>query len=428
MATQPAAPALGPAHPPSALRPAVAGARRLSPEGALRVIADVLRAEARRRRGCSGHAWTDAEAGRWHAGTRLGAPELDLDSIELVAVGARVNEMFHLYESGAEDGLMADLTLGGWANVVCRAVEEATNPRLTFLTSGSSGLPRPCPHSWADLAQEADALARVFADRRRIVGLVPANHLFGFIFTVMLPGRLGVPVLDARGLSPALLARTLNPGDLIVNFPAGYEALAISLPSLGNADGVCSTAPCSPALWRSLLDRGLGRLVEIYGCSELGGIGVRSGPEDPLTLLEHWSPAEDGTTLHRAPPPGAIGPAAPAWPPDRLEFEPSGRRFRVAGRIDGAVKVAGINVFPAHVASVLTQVPGVAQARVRPMRRGEGDRLKAFIVPVPGQDPEELRLRVIEHARVMLSAPERPVGLTFGPSLPTGPMGKPADW
>jgi hypothetical protein len=49
-------------------------------------------------------------------------------------------------------------------------------------------------------------------------------------------------------------------------------------------------------------------------------------------------------------------------------------------------------------------------------------------VPAPGQDPDELRQRVAEHARVMLTAPERPVGIALGASAPVGPMGKPADW
>lgn len=415
----------------------------------LRVLKDVVRAEVRRRRGADRGDWTDAQARAWNEGTRLGSRELDVDSIEMVAVGARVNEMFHLHESGCEESLLSGATLGDWADVVVASLGAAARPRLTFLTSGSTGVPKACEHEWWALAQEAEALAGMFGDRGRVVSFLPAHHLYGFMFTVMLAERLGVEVLEARGLSAGAVAREVGPGDLIVNYPAGWEALGMSVPRLGGAVGVCSTGPCGAGLWRRLVEQGLGRLVEIYGCTEHGGIGWRDDPRAALTLHEHWQ-RDDGagaegraTALRRVGADGVVGPRVELM--DRLVFEgpggapegssAEGRRFRLGGRVDDAVKVGGINVFPSRVAGVLAEVPGVAEVAVRAARVGgggagsaEGERLKAFVVPVAGEDRVELEERLREHARVMLSAAERPVAWTFGERMPTGAMGKLADW
>jgi hypothetical protein len=66
--------------------------------------------------------------------------------------------------------------------------------------------------------------------------------------------------------------------------------------------------------------------------------------------------------------------------PDRLLFQGQ-RHFTLAGRLDEAVQVGGINVFPSRVAQLLRQHPEVAQAAERLMSALEGDRLKAFLVP-----------------------------------------------
>jgi hypothetical protein len=66
---------------------------------------------------------------------------------------------------------------------------------MTVATSGSTGSPRLCIHNVADLLDEAVFLAAQFTGRRRVVALVPAHHLYGIIWTALLPDALGVPVV-----------------------------------------------------------------------------------------------------------------------------------------------------------------------------------------------------------------------------------------
>ena len=104
------------------------------------------------------------------------------------------------------------------------------------------------------------------------------------------------------------------------------------------------------------------------------------------------------------------------------------RLLRPGARIDKAVQVGGINVFPQYVASVIERHEGVKQCLVRLMRQEEGYRLKAFVVPEPNCDVPALHKALIQHARQELSDVQRPGAYTFGPDIPRGPLGKPMDW
>jgi long-chain acyl-CoA synthetase len=406
----------------------------------VRILRDIIRAEINA--GAPGR-YSDADAAAWTDATELGKPPAEVDSIELLGIAARVNQFFHIHESGIEDYLLADRRLGSWADIVVRARQDF-DARFTFLTSGSTGVPKPCEHESAALQQEIQTLAARFADRKRIVSMVPTHHLYGFLFTVLLPAHLGVPVWDARLAGPGTLAREIRSDDLIVSFPTAWDVLRKALGGrsgvLRSAVGVCSTGACPPQVWAELLRMGLSELVEIYGSTETAGIASRTDPAAPMTLHNFWH-AEAGDTQHAA----ALIRTMPDGSQrrfdcmDRLIFEDA-TRFRIAGRVDHAVKVGGINVFPSRVAGIIESHPRVAGCAVRLMREGEGERLKAFVVPrlaaapeagdakLPEEDAEALRRELERWITGKLTPHEVPRKWTFGEKLPEGAMGKGADW
>ena len=138
----------------------------------------------------------------------------------------------------------------------------------------------------------------------------------------------------------------------------------------------------------------------------------------------------DGAQLERC---GADGRRRSFALQDRLAWSAPGR-FRPMGRIDHAVQVGGVNVFPGYVADVLRMHPKVADASVRAMRPDEGRRLKAFVVPRAGAplegSPEASALRAELGAWMAerLSTPERPAAYSFGAALPRQASGKLSDW
>ncbi len=112
---------------------------------------------------------------------------------------------------------------------------------------------------------------------------------------------------------------------------------------------------------------------------------------------------------------------------DRVEWL-TATSFRIGGRLDTAVQVGGINVFPERVRQVILAHPDVREAAVRPMAAHEGQRLKAFIVPAPGAELSALREDIARWLGSRLSAPEQPKAFNFGTSLPVNETGKACDW
>jgi len=360
----------------------------------------------------------------WTAELRIEA-DLGADSLERVHLATALAEAIHLYRSGVDDALLARVTLGEWIDVVARSL-DAFSAEITFKTSGSSGHPKWCVHALADLEAEAAWHAERFADVRRVVSMVPRHHIYGFLFAVLLPVRLGIQSIDARGYAPAQLAAVAMPGDLIVGHPEFWAAFVRSAGSVGaGIAGVTSTAPCPADVARGVVARGIAPLVEIYGSSETAGIGRRDDPDAPFELLPGWRRGEREGELIRT---GSGDAERPVSAPDHLNWADD-RHVRPVGRMEGAVQVGGHNVVPARVAAALAAQPGVAAAAVRLMAPAEGDRLKAFIVPAdPAGDPAALEARLWTWIDANLSMPERPKSLVFGPALPVGSLGKNADW
>ncbi len=400
-----------------------------------RFLADLLGAEARNLR-----PGGFAPSGPWAPDTRLDEAGLGFDSLERLQLGAALCEALHLHESGLEDYLLTRPGFGAWCALAAEALRRFS-ATLTFRTSGSTGAPKPCPHPLAELEREADALAALLvpclpalpadlpAARGRVLAAVPCHHIYGFLFTVLLPRRLGgLPVLDVRQHAPGALPALARRGDIVVGHPAFWAATARAAPSgwPSGVTGVTSTAPCPAETATTLRSAGLGRLLQIHGSSETAGLGWRDDPLAPYTLLPQWQRGvEDGQVLRL---PAAGGALVAADAPDQLEWLDQ-RRYRVRGRQDGAVQVGGTNVFPARVCEVLRRHDAVADAAVRMMHPSEGVRLKAFIVPRnAGADADALLASLNAFADRCLSVPERPRAYSFGALLPVGPMGKAADW
>ena len=362
----------------------------------------------------------------WSSELLLDEDGLGLDSLERMSVASALNEALHLHESGVEDLLLVRRRFGDWVDLARTGLDHVSQ-RLTFRTSGSSGTPKPCLHDLASLEQEVDFLSELLAGGRRVLSAVPAHHIYGFLFTVLLPRRWeGGWAQDVRRMTPQALAGLLAPGDLLISHPAHWALLARhggQLPP--GVVGVSSTAPCPAGLVERLNDCGLQRLVQVYGSSETAGIGWRDTPAGPFRLMPHWSRlGGDDHVLQRLQSQG-VHRSQPLQ--DQLDWFDT-VNFTVSGRRDQAVQVGGTNVFPGHVRQVLMAHPQVQEAAVRRMSADEGERLKAFVVPRAGADRQLLPDELARWVAQRLTTPERPKAFTLGERLPVNALGKAADW
>ncbi len=373
----------------------------------------------------------------WPAVLQLDEDGLGLDSLDRMAVAAALTEALHLHESGIEDLLLAQRSFGDWIDTCAESLRRF-DAALTFRTSGSTGTPKPCRHMLAALQHEVEALAELPPLRGtvgRVLAAVPSHHIYGFLFTQLLPLRLGAAeTIDIRGLTAPSLRHQLREGDFVIGHPAFWRLFAQhgqGAPLPLGVRGVSSTAPCPDVLAQALVDQGLESLLQVYGSSETAGIGWRDGADSPFALLPHWQRAYAEASaapeiLLRS---GPGGPFAPVVLQDHLNWRDP-KHFTVAGRTDTAVQVGGVNVFPSQVRLCLCDHPAVADAAVRLMAPHEGDRLKAFVVLHPRADTDRQALCAELDAwlRTRLAAPARPRAIEFGPALPVDNRGKACDW
>lgn len=310
---------------------------------------------------------------------------------------------------------------GAWREEARRLAATATE--LGFRTSGSTGRPKLIRHPMTDLLEEVDESAALLTPRR-VSALVPAHHIYGFLFTVLLPAWRAIPVENRRGTSVAACLRAATPGTTIVAAPPHVAAMVETGVKVGpGVTLVSSGGPLRRSDHRDAAALGIGRVVEIYGSTETAGVGWRDDPDAPFRLFARWRRHDDDTIVR------VSRPDAPAvLLPDVVNFEDE-VTFRLLRRRDEAVTVGGVTVHLHAIALALADHPRVVQVIVRPMTDGEGDRLKAFVVPEDARfDPQALRRALDRFAAERLTPPERPRAWSFGPHLPVDDRGKPVDW
>ncbi len=354
----------------------------------------------------------------------LGEGALQATAAELAGIAAPAGGFFGLEPEAISD--LARLpSLGQWASFIL----ERAGPRprrITFYTSGSTGTPKPIVRDYFDIEQDALHLAEMLRGSQRLLGLVPPHHIYGFIYTILIPKVLQVPLADLRFLRPAAILASVQPGDTLIGFPYLWKQIADTKGRFPpTALGVTSTGPCPPEVIHTLRRLGLQAMIEVYGSSESGAMGYRTSPEAPLTLMATWRHIGNDRFV-RAREDG--GESEPYVFQDVLEWRDE-THFVVRQRLDNAVQVAGINVYPDRVREALLAHPAVADCAVRLMRPEEGDRLKAFVVLKADQTPGPAMLDALRvHLAGLLYRVEQPAAIRIGPELPRNAMGKLADW
>ncbi|MBO0937443.1 4-coumarate--CoA ligase [Fibrella sp. HMF5335] len=279
--------------------------------------------------------------------------DMGVDSITRMELAAHLNEFFGLFDTAADNYLLADTLLDNWVAKIIRARQESDG-FITFRTSGTGGSARAIRHRLTDLLAEARFWANYLPQPNRVVSLVAGQHIYGFLFTVLLPQLWQRPVLpfaQSGGAAPGA-------GSLVVGTPFTWEYLlrSVGAARLQQSSGVTSTAPMAPGLARQLLDAGV-RLTEVYGSSETAGIAFRHGPDDLFTLLPYQTLVDgEPPTLYRTDTDKRY------TLPDRVEG--LGRQLRVLGRHDEAVSIAGVNVYPDHIRQLIVACPLVAECDV----------------------------------------------------------------
>ncbi|MGN0022701.1 MAG: AMP-binding protein [Elusimicrobiaceae bacterium] len=297
------------------------------------------------------------------------------------------------------------------------------NQAVCLATSGSTGEPKQIRYSKEMMEIEAVGVGKYFKDSKRLITLTPRQHLYGLSFAVWFPAYYPLAVTNLPPLPLQPWHKLLREGDVLCGFPLFWEYFL----KAGNTfpDGVTavtSTAPCPKGLFMRLKQAKAKQVIELYGATETGGIGVRYNEDEPFQINDFWDISFESSTplISRK----GIEGRLPF--PDEAQFVPPRGVFPLK-RMDRIVQVAGVNVSLEYVEKKIMEYPAVKECRVRLMRPEEGRRLKAFIVLKEGFDKTELP-QIRKFLAENLTSHQMPRAFAFGETLPVNSMGKLIDW
>lgn len=280
--------------------------------------------------------------------------DLGMDSLQRMELAAYLNEFLGIFHTSAENYLLAGTSLDHWTRCILRARQQ-NDANLLFRTSGTTGASRVINHTLASLLAEARFLINLLPTPDQVISTVSANHIYGFIYTVILPALWKCPLRLLADVSTA----DITENTLLIGTPFTWEFMHRSLVAdrQVNCLGVSSTAPMPPVLFEQLVASGVS-LTEIYGSSDTGGLAYRHSPASHFTLFPYLTlQMGDQPTVIRVDSNESI----PI--PDRLE-QVSDRQIRVLGRLDDAIQIAGVNVYPTHIRRMIELCPLVAECDV----------------------------------------------------------------
>lgn len=371
----------------------------------------------------------------FHSGTRLTLAqraqdhpdEILIDSFEWMALATRVVNFFCLDSSGLEDYLLRRYTIGEWAEIVINSRELASTD-IRFVTSGSTGTPTTFTHPFSSLIAEVDFfknyLLQLPTAPTRIVSLVPAHHIYGFLFSVLLPDALQVPVTRSLRSFSLVFGNRLEEGDIVIAFPSMLQEVTTRGVSMAaGVQFICSTGPCPPEVLTGVEALGAQPVIEVFGSTDTSGIGVRNSPAKPFKLMPRWArQGSESLYDHLLQREVAL--------PDHLDWVDEDY-FRPQRRRDHAVSVNGVNVFPQRIADILSRHPDVRDARVRLLSATNSRGLKALLIvdtQLTAAEEAQLQDEMKDYAVEHLASTERPQRYTLATQIPRNDMGKEIDW
>ncbi|OFE12705.1 hypothetical protein PHACT_05755 [Pseudohongiella acticola] len=353
-------------------------------------------------------------------------------SLDMVELARRFALALGLDRTGISDLLLARRSAEGWLGVARRSL-EIDDSTLHFYSSGSTGEPTASAHSLHRLKRETDFFQTLLPVPKRIVSTVPCHHIYGFIWSVLLPSTLACEQLrihPTRSL-PENWAQQLRDEDLIVATPEVWTLLLnqqIKLPD--RFTGISSTAPLPVATAAAIRRRyPNATLTEVYGSSETAGLAWRQQDNVAFTLLPFWTlQSQNGSWLVQDQDDGQQYPLS-----DRLQLHDSSH-FSILGRTDTVIQIHGNNINLALLADTLQTHIGIKQARVRSDSNsgdpgGSPSGLHYFLVlDQPPADISQWCRNFSDWLADSLGNVPPPRSVIIAPSLPVNTLGKTVSW
>jgi len=299
-----------------------------------------------------------------------------------------------------------------------------------FFTGGSTDTPKMWPKTPRNLFSEAFYHSRKLkvSDKDLVLATVPPHHIYGFLFTVLVPFVSYASVVRKVCTFPEEIRNAMSQYSptLFVSVPVHYKmfhsspissnSLRLALSSAGTLDR--QEAECFHAQTHT-------QVLEIYGSTETGGIATRerTGGDSafvPFEVLD-WK-IRHSQLLVRSPfiPPG-IAKDAKGFFPTGDQVRPSGDNgFVLLGRADGVIKVGGKRINLNELQDKLKEIQGVEDAVVISIPQENGRENEICALLQSRMDIQDLR----EAASGVVEPYALPRRIQVVDKIPTSSAGK----
>jgi acyl-coenzyme A synthetase/AMP-(fatty) acid ligase len=283
-----------------------------------------------------------------------------------------------------------------------RDIPRIPNDQLcaVALTSGSTGEPVPNLKYWQTLRNgainNAGLLLRGITGQMNLLATVPAQHMWGFETSILMPLFANATVSHLTPFFPQDIVDALEslpaPRGLISS-PLHLDVLLKSGLAIEALERIyCATAPLDRRLAQALENRFNTKVVEIFGSSETGVLASRLTANEDLWQLSDLFKIEvqaEGLVVKGQHLPGQV------VLQDVIE-KTSENQFRLVGRHQDMINIAGKRGLLTDLNRRLLAIPGVVDGVIF-VPGNSTERLAALVV-APGLKPadvlKELRLEI----------------------------------
>ncbi len=279
---------------------------------------------------------------------------------------------------------------------------------LHLSTGGTTGAPRIWKKTAANVLLESWWLADFFrvTEGDCIVATVSPYHIYGLLYTVLLPLVSPAAVAPETPSYPGDIVEAIqrHRATILVSVPAHYAALQGKPVNAGSLRlAISSAGMLAEPSNHDFTERNQVDLFEIYGSTETGGIARRNRFRGE-TMFTFFPMIERRCSQNRL---AVRSPfLSPDLPADAEGFFATGDAvqfsgedmFLLQGRIDHIAKVGGKRVDLEAVRMILKRQPGVVDAVVLavPAAGGRENRIVALVQGTCGA--EQLRAAVAQEA------------------------------
>ena len=278
----------------------------------------------------------------------------------------------------------------GAAQIPVNVSPSPSTELLRIFTGGSTGAPQVWAKTRANIFGEAFFLASRYGVTKEdcIMATVPAYHIYGLLFSVVLPLVSSATVVDQAPSFPNEITQLSieNEITLLASVPAHYHVLGestlnrslrLAFSSAGMLDAVDNETFCR--------SNNIG-VVEVYGSTETGGIATRNRERGddfftPFPTID-WKIVE-GRLAVRSPyisPDLSVDESGFFTANDRVEARGT-NDFTLKGRADSVTKVGGKRVDLDEIRLLIKKEVGVTDCVVvaLPESGGRGNQIGVLI-------------------------------------------------